>query len=127
MPSYTVLIEIRYAGGQRDEQDEARRVLAGAVPAALTPGPGGTVILSAVLDADGPLAALTALDEHLQRALMSTGLFEEFDVSGRILHVAPQHAAERVFAWTTDYPFSRTPKPPHPRGVIHRLRNGLRR
>lgn len=36
-----------------------------------------------------PLAALTKVDTSLDVALFSAGLFEEFDVTGKVLHVGP--------------------------------------
>lgn len=35
------------------------------------------------------LAALTRLDSALDESLMATGFFEEFDVTGKVLRVAP--------------------------------------
>jgi hypothetical protein len=39
-----------------------------------------------------PLTAVALVDQAVQRALLSTGLFEEFDVSRRALHVWPEDA-----------------------------------
>jgi hypothetical protein len=48
---------------------------------------------------ENPLTILKLLDDILLRALMTTGLFEEFDVSGRVLQVAPSETARRMLAW----------------------------
>ena len=42
-----------------------------------------------MLVAERPLAAITRLDGALDDALFATGLAEEFDVTGRVLQVAP--------------------------------------
>jgi hypothetical protein len=105
---YRVLIEITYAGDQLP--DEAREALAaairaragrgsadrGAADAAMTVSadPHSVVSVSATVRADNPREALSELDEALDDALMATGLFEEFDVTGKVLRVAP---LDRVF------------------------------
>jgi hypothetical protein len=45
--------------------------------------------LSVTLVADRPLDAITRLDKALDDSLIATGLFEEFDVTGRVLQVTP--------------------------------------
>ena len=47
------------------------------------------VIVRAALTATTPLAAMARLDKALDDALMASGLFEDFDVTGKVLHVAP--------------------------------------
>jgi hypothetical protein len=103
---YRVRIEITYAGGRLP--DEAREALASAIWARAGRGSsdgamtvsadphsivavGATVIVAvgATVRADNPREALSQLDEALDDALMATGLFEEFDVTGKILRVAP--------------------------------------
>ncbi|MGI5163608.1 hypothetical protein ACQEU3_04565 [Spirillospora sp. CA-253888] len=118
MVTYVALIEIRYAGGQRTERDEARRVLlarlaatAGSDDLQMTEGQGNTLVVRAVVEDDGPLAAITGLDGALDRALLDTGLFEEFDVSRRLLHVAPADVAARLGPWSPDHYRWRDPPP----------------
>jgi hypothetical protein len=95
---YRVIIEVSYAGGRL--ADELRRMLAAqiSVPGARTgqdiivgvsPERAGVLIVSASVSAARPLAALSMVDEALNRALMTTGLFEGFDVTGKMLRVAP--------------------------------------
>ena len=53
---------------------------------------GGVFVLHATMagqDLTSPLDALTRLDEAVLRALMTTGLFEEFDVARRRLEIGP--------------------------------------
>ncbi|HEY2639951.1 MAG TPA: hypothetical protein VGI66_08715 [Streptosporangiaceae bacterium] len=40
--------------------------------------------------------ALAVVDEALEQALITTGLFEDFDVTGKVLRVAPQERADRI-------------------------------
>jgi hypothetical protein len=47
------------------------------------------VVVSATLRSDNPLEAVGRLSTVLDRALLGTGLFEMFDVTGRVLRVAP--------------------------------------
>ena len=54
------------------------------------------VTVRATVDAANPRAALAMVDEALDRALMTTGLFEEFDVTGKVLRVAPLQHADRI-------------------------------
>ncbi|TDD68159.1 hypothetical protein [Actinomadura rubrisoli] len=106
MIAYTALIEIRYAGAQTQERDAAKRAIRGAldVPGAeVSAGPGNTLQIRAALDADGPLAAAALLDEAVARALIATGLFEEFDMARRVLHAAPRDVADQLFAWSADF------------------------
>jgi hypothetical protein len=72
----------RDGGSVLSRQATARR-------APLPPERAGVLIVSASLSAARPLAALSMVDEALDRALMTTGLFEEFDVTGKVLRVAP--------------------------------------
>ena len=51
--------------------------------------PYNRVTVAATVRAARPLAALMQLDGALDDALMATGLFEEFDVTGKTLHAAP--------------------------------------
>jgi hypothetical protein len=95
---YHVLIEITYAGGRLP--DEAREALASAIRAragrdssdgtmTVSADPHNIVTVGATVRADNPREALSELDEALDDALMATGLFEEFDVTGKVLRVAP--------------------------------------
>ena len=55
------------------------------------------VTVTATVDAANPRAALALVDEALDRALITTGLFEEFDVTGKVLRVAPLQEADRIY------------------------------
>jgi hypothetical protein len=48
------------------------------------------------VNAANPRAALAVVDEALDCALMTTCLFEEFDVTGKVLRVAPLQQADRI-------------------------------
>jgi hypothetical protein len=54
------------------------------------------VTVSATADAANRRVALAVVDDALDRALMMTGLFEEFDVTGKVLRVAPLQQAGRI-------------------------------
>ncbi|WP_242906741.1 hypothetical protein [Actinomadura terrae] len=129
MVSYTVLIEVRYAGAQTVEREAARRALAAALDGPDTSdGPGNTLQLRTTLDADGPRAAVEHADEALTRALLATGLFEEFDMARRVLHVAPADLAEHLFAWSPDHsPTTRAANARRTRGPawLRRMRRRL--
>ena len=62
----------------------------------MSPDAVSIVTVSATVDAANPRAALALVDEALDRALMTTGLFEEFDVTGKVLRVAPLQQADRI-------------------------------
>ena len=53
------------------------------------------VIVRAALTAMRPLAAMARLDRAIDDALLASGLSEEFDVTGKVLHVAPLDHASR--------------------------------
>lgn len=98
-----VLIEIIYAGGRIP--DHVREMLAAAIrvprrrggwPVEVTVLPGSGSVISASLLASKPSAALGAAEEALDQALMSTGLFEQFDVTGKVIRVAPLEHAGRI-------------------------------
>ena len=102
---YRVIIEITYAGGRL--ADDRRQMLTAEfnVPgtrsgrdAVITVSPDSVSIVkvSATVDAANPRGALAVVDDALDRALMMTGLFEKFDVTGKVLRVAPLHQAGRI-------------------------------
>ncbi|GAA2587998.1 hypothetical protein SMC26_13255 [Actinomadura fulvescens] len=116
MVAYVAHIEIAYLGGQTDELAEARRLLAASLTAdaalakagpTLELRPGNVLVVRGTPHDDDPLRALTSLDEAVCRALTSTGLYEEFDVSQRVLHIAPAALTEPFFAWSEGYPRQR--------------------
>jgi hypothetical protein len=102
---YRVLIEITYGGGRLP--DEARAALASAMRVSgrahrgqrgrrgadgtitVSADPYSIVAITATVRAGNPREALSQLDEALDDALMATGLFEEFDVTGKVLRVGP--------------------------------------
>jgi hypothetical protein len=106
-----VLIELTYAGGTLP--DDARDALTGAVRGEVGTDVGDDDIrdlsfgvgaqqhsiltVSATVRETSPLAAITRLDRSLDRAMMTTGLFEEFDTTGKVLRVAPREQAKRVY------------------------------
>jgi hypothetical protein len=62
----------------------------------MSPDPVSIVTVSATVNAANPRAALAVVDEALDCALMTTCLFEEFDVTGKVLRVAPLQQADRI-------------------------------
>ncbi len=101
---YQVEVEITYTAGKLpdDVRESLTSALAKAMDAAdadvswaVLSGPYSRLMLTATLRADRPLAAITRLDTALDESLTVTGLLEEFDVTGRILRVAPADKAWR--------------------------------
>jgi hypothetical protein len=102
---YRVLIEITYAGG-RLAYDRCQMLTAEIkVPGArasrdlvvtMSPESVTIVTVSTTVDAASPRVALAMVDEALDRALMATGLFEEFDVTGKVMRVSPLQRADRT-------------------------------
>jgi hypothetical protein len=102
---YCVIIEVTYAGGRL--ADDRRAMLTAQInlpgaraskDLAVTASPDAVSILtvSATVDAANHRVALAVVDEALDQALMMTGLFEEFDVTGKVLRVAPLERADRI-------------------------------
>ena len=101
---YHAVIEIVYTGGSLPRG--AYESLTSAIGAALgekipdlsftvSSHPYSRVTIGATLVENRSLAALTRLDSALDDSLMATGLFEEFDVTGKALRVAPNDHAWR--------------------------------
>ena len=95
---YQAEVEITYTGGMLP--DDVRESFASALARAMgddasglswsvSSDPYSRLSVSVVLVAARPLAAITRLDTALDNTLMATGLAEEFDVTGRVLQVAP--------------------------------------
>jgi len=103
--SYCVQIETTYAGGRL--ADDRRQMLTAEIKVpggradrnlavTMSPDPVSILTVSATVNAANPRAALALVDDALDRALMTTGLFEEFDVTGKVLRVAPLQQAQRL-------------------------------
>ena len=101
---YQVEIEIEYAGRSlpRDTADMLERPVRAVLDnqasdlSFLVPSDVyNRIIVRATLTATTPLAAMARLDRALDDALMASGLFEESDVTGKVLHVAPLDHASR--------------------------------
>jgi hypothetical protein len=101
---YRVIIEVSYAGGLL--ADDWRQMLTteisipGAraehdVAVAVSAERVSILVVSATVGAANPRAGLAQVDDALDRALMATGLCEEFDVTGEVLRVAPLRQAEQ--------------------------------
>ncbi len=99
---YSVVIEVTHAGGPL--ADDLREMLTAEVSipgvrgdqdvaVVVSPERASILIVSAAVEAANPRAALALVDEALDRALMTIGLFEEFDVTGKVLRVAPLEQA----------------------------------
>jgi hypothetical protein len=100
---YRVVIEVSYVAGLLTE--DLRQMLAADisipgcaqadVAVVVSRKRASVLVVSVIADAANPRAALSRVDEALDLALMTTGLFEEFDVTGKVLLVAPQHETWR--------------------------------
>jgi hypothetical protein len=92
--SYRAVVEATYLGGRLP--DEAYAALTSALPAyvscTLTPGLLDVVIIGAEVRAPNPLEALATVNGDVDRALLATGLFETFDITGKTLRVRPATA-----------------------------------
>lgn len=104
---YRVLAELTYAGATLapDALDafvqQVRRTGGLGEPAfGLRASGQHTVLVTATVRQTDPVAALADFNGALDRALL-TGLFEEFDVTGKVMRLAPAESAERVY-WTHD-------------------------
>ena len=91
-------IQLSYTGGgipaDRREalENEVRNLAAGVldrISVSFSEDLYTAVTLSASIRAASPLKALVRMDTLLDDALMATGLFENFDVTGKTLGVAP--------------------------------------
>ncbi|MFL6077966.1 MAG: hypothetical protein ACJ73S_31765 [Mycobacteriales bacterium] len=129
---YHVIVEITYVGGREPLPDHSRASLAAALTEALsaegrehnftaadlamadTPAAyrsRSMVTLSATLQkarpAPGgmtnPLEAMTRFDRSLDRALLASGLFEEFEVSRKVLRVAPVEQVDQMVRRPPDW------------------------
>jgi hypothetical protein len=102
---YRTSVELRYAGGTLPE--DARTALADAIRADLgdeqravsftvSPQPFDVVIVESTVREQTPVGAIAWIDAAVDRVLVRTGLFEEFDVTGKVLHVAPVEQVGRT-------------------------------
>jgi hypothetical protein len=62
----------------------------------VSPHPYSVLTVRATVRGPTPVDAVTRLDASLNQSLMATGLFEEFDVTGKVLRIAPLELAERI-------------------------------
>jgi hypothetical protein len=101
---YQVEIEIEYAGRSlpRDTADTLERSVRAVfdnqacdLSFLVSSDVYDRVIVRATLTATTPLAAMARLDKAIDDALMASGLFEEFDVTGKVLRAAPLDHASR--------------------------------
>jgi hypothetical protein len=95
---YRAEAEITYTVGTlpHDVCESLTSALAGAMGSEITglswsvsSDPYSRLRLSVTLVADRPLDAITRLDRALDDSLIAAGLSEEFDMTGRVLQVAP--------------------------------------
>lgn len=102
---YHVIIEISYAGGQLP--NDAREALTSVMKTVIhdevfnlsftvSSHPYNVLTVRATVRANSPVDAVTRLDTSLNQWLIKTGLFEGFDVTGKVLRVAPLELAERI-------------------------------
>jgi hypothetical protein len=102
---YRVTIEITYVGGRLpDEASVALTAMmktvvrgdVGDLSFAVSGDPYSVLTVRAAVRGDSPVDAVTRVEALLDRSLLATGLFEEFDVTGKVLHVAPLERTERI-------------------------------
>jgi hypothetical protein len=99
--TYHARIDFAYLGGALPE-DECRALtvaLQRSTPEAslsVATESHSSVTVTATLRADSPLEAIANLTRCVDQALFGTGLFEEFDATGRTLHVAPEAGMNSV-------------------------------
>jgi hypothetical protein len=107
---YDVVVELAYLAGRECLPEDARTALQLAIAAEFSAernvdvklanlstaqGRGGVVEVRATLHGIGltdlisPIDAITRVDTAVDRSLMRLGLFEEFNVAGKSLRVAP--------------------------------------
>jgi hypothetical protein len=95
---YRALVEIMYAGGSLPP--ETYEQLTGAVRAVIEPhaielsfsvsaDPYSVLTVEAILAGGNPLEVISRLDHAVDQSLWTSGLFQEFDFSGRLLRIAP--------------------------------------
>jgi hypothetical protein len=101
---YHVVIDIRYSG--RRLPSDVRDALTSMIQTVIDDGvshlsfagssrPYGVLTVRATVRASSPVDALNRLDTSLNQSLMATGLYEEFDVTGKAMQVAPLELAEQ--------------------------------
>jgi hypothetical protein len=73
--------------------DAVRAVAQGDVSCAVAPGAYDVFVVTSAVRAPNPLEALAGLDAALNRGLLATGLFEKFDVTGKVLYAGPAESA----------------------------------
>jgi hypothetical protein len=93
---YYAQIDITYSGGrlpgeERDALLKALRKESRDFSLTVKEELHTVVVVSMTLRKDNPLDAISTVSRHLDQALLATGLFEKFDVTGRELHVRPMH------------------------------------
>jgi hypothetical protein len=102
MPSlrwYRTQIGTTYLGGTLPPDgyqalaEAVRTVAPGDVTCTVAPEAYDVFVVTSAVGAPNPLEALTGLNAALDRALLVTGLFEEFDVSGKVIYAGPAELA----------------------------------
>jgi hypothetical protein len=102
---YHVIIEISYAGGRLP--NDAREALTSVLKTVIrdevcdlsftvSSHPYSVLTVRGTVRGNSPVDAVIRLDTSLNQSLIKTGLFEEFDVTGKVLRVAPLELAERI-------------------------------
>ena len=100
-----MLIELRRVGGTvspetTDALREATAALSGeaadGVSLTASSQDDSVVVLDATVRESSPIAAMGWIDTLLDRSLLATGLFEDFDVTGKVIRVAPFEIAEGI-------------------------------
>lgn len=102
---YRVFIELKYTGGAvpSDATDALREAMAAVCGEAIqgmslmaSSRDASVVVLNATVRESNSLKAMAMVDGLLDRCLLATGLFEEFDATGKVIHVAPVERAEWI-------------------------------
>lgn len=102
---YRVFIELEHTGGPvpGDTTDALREAMAAVCGEAIqgmslmaSSRDASVVILTATVRESNSVKAMAKVDGLLDRCLLATGLFEEFDATGKVIRVAPAERAEGI-------------------------------
>jgi hypothetical protein len=102
---YRVSIELKHAGGAvpSDATDALREAIAAVCGEAIrdmsvmaSSHDASVVAFNATVRESNSVKAIAMVDGLLDRCLLATGLFEEFDATGKVIRVAPVERAEGI-------------------------------
>jgi hypothetical protein len=103
--SYVATVQVTYLGGSLPADTQAALAdalgsradeLISELDVANLSGPYDTTYISAAVRARNSVEAIDALVRAVDSSMMETGVFEKFDVTGKVLQAAPREAAEKI-------------------------------